>query len=67
LASRPWEHSTGPRTAEGKAKVAANGRRTQEGKHFRRAARRQLADLRGLIAGMGAARRQVTELLAKRT
>ena len=47
--------------------MAANGRRAQEGKHSRRAARRQLADLRGLIAGMGAARRQVTELLAKRT
>jgi len=25
LANRPWEHSTGPRTAEGKARSAANG------------------------------------------
>jgi hypothetical protein len=26
LRNRPWEHSTGPRTPEGKAKAAANGR-----------------------------------------
>jgi hypothetical protein len=25
LANRPWEHATGPRTAEGKARSAANG------------------------------------------
>jgi hypothetical protein len=47
--------------------VAANGRRAQESKHSRRAARRQLADLKGLVAGMVAARQRVAELLAKRT
>jgi hypothetical protein len=67
LASRPWEHSTGPRTPEGKAKVAANGKRAQEGKLSGRAVHRQLADLKVLVAGMAAARQQVAELLAKRT
>jgi hypothetical protein len=26
LAGRPWEHATGPRTPEGKARAAANGK-----------------------------------------
>ena len=31
LTNRPWEHSTGPRTPEGKARVAANGKARQKG------------------------------------
>src|SRR5437016_5180968 len=31
LEHRPWRFSTGPRTPEGKAKVAANGRKSQRG------------------------------------
>src|SRR5688572_30612704 len=27
LAHKPWKHSTGPRTAEGKRRVAGNGRK----------------------------------------
>ena len=47
LSNRPWENATGPRTAEGKARSAANGRRFQTGTHSRRERqrrrRRQLA------------------------
>jgi hypothetical protein len=46
--------------------VAANGGRAQEGKQSGRAARRQLADLKVLVAGMVAARQRVAELLARR-
>ena len=31
LDHRPWQHSTGPRTAAGKARSAANGRIRQKG------------------------------------
>jgi hypothetical protein len=31
LKNKPWEHSTGPRTKAGKAKVAANGKKRQRG------------------------------------
>ena len=31
IKNQPWRWSTGPRTPEGKAKVAANGRKHQKG------------------------------------
>ena len=44
LARRPWEHSTGPRTAEGKARMAENplthGRETAERRAWRQKALR---------------------------
>jgi hypothetical protein len=57
LASRPWLHSTGPRTAAGKARVARNGRGRLEGEPSARAVRRQLAALGNLATDMAALRR----------
>ena len=52
LANRPWEFSTGPRTPEGKARVALNGKARQKGPVSVRQLRAQLADLRGLVNEM---------------
>jgi len=52
---RPWEHSTGPKTAAGKAKAAANGKKRQTGPKSVREIRAEAADLRGLLAEMRAA------------
>jgi hypothetical protein len=45
LAGRPWTHSTGPKTAEGKTRAAANGRARQRGVH-------SIREVRGLLAGV---------------
>jgi len=45
LRNKPWRHATGPRTPEGKAKAAANGRRRQYGPVSVRELRAQLAKL----------------------
>ena len=42
LENRPWEKSTGPKTAEGKAKAAANGRARQRGQKSRRQIRKEV-------------------------
>jgi hypothetical protein len=54
---RPWQFATGPRTAAGKARVALNLQRGQDGEPSARAVRRQLAALAGLAAEMAALRR----------
>jgi hypothetical protein len=56
VASRPWLHSTGPKTVEGKARVALNGRGRQVGEPAARAVLRELASLTGLAADMAALR-----------
>lgn len=56
LANRPWQHSTGPRSVEGKARSAANGRTRQVGPYSRRQFQAQLAELRGLEREMRDAR-----------
>jgi hypothetical protein len=61
IAHRPWEHSTGPRTPEGKTKVAANGRSKQKGPESVRAAKRNVAALGQLLEAMTAARKALTE------
>jgi hypothetical protein len=53
LRDRPWEHSTGPRTPAGKAKAALNGTGRAKGV---RAARREVAALKGLFADLHRAR-----------
>ena len=50
--NRPWQHSTGPRTPEGKAQAAKNGKVRQLGPRSVREIRADLADLRGLIQAM---------------
>ena len=52
LKNQPWRFSTGPRTPEGKAKVAQNGRKRQQGAVSVRQLRAQVADLRRLAAEM---------------
>jgi hypothetical protein len=57
LVNRPWLHSTGPKTAEGKARVAENGRGRQAGEPSVRELRRELAAVGGLAAALAALRR----------
>ncbi len=58
--NRPWEHTTGPRTPEGKAKVALNGKKRQTGAVSRRELRNELCDIHVLLAGMAASRLKAT-------
>ena len=46
LKHRPWQHSTGPRTAEGKAKVALNAKKRQVEEVSVRGLRRELGDVK---------------------
>ena len=55
LVHRPWERSTGPRTAEGKARSARNGRLGREGLSIREL-RAELAGVFTLIHQMTASR-----------
>ena len=58
LKNRPWEKSTGPRTAEGKARSAANGQKgRQPGK--KRRIRASLADVNALMEEMARLRKLV--------
>ena len=57
--NQPWKHSTGPRTPEGKARSAQNARKRQLGPRSVRQLKRDLADLRGLLADMRANRQMV--------
>jgi hypothetical protein len=56
LANRPWRFSTGPRTAEGKARSAANGKVRQRGPVSVRELRAELAGFHDLAREMVAAR-----------
>ena len=60
LLHRPWTHSTGPRTPEGKLKVAANGRMHRKGETSARERRALMADVHALLNDMSALRRQAT-------
>jgi hypothetical protein len=66
LAGQPWRYSTGPRTPEGKARSAANGKLRQKGSMSVREVRASLAELKGIVGDMAAWRRLVAELLAGR-
>ena len=56
LKHQPWRFSTGPRTPEGKAKVALNGKRRQVGPKSVRELRAELSELATLLAGMASNR-----------
>jgi hypothetical protein len=49
VANRPWEHSTGPRTPEGKARSAANGKVRQKGPYSTREIQRLVEPYRQLL------------------
>ena len=57
MATRPWELTCGPRTAEGKARSARNGRARQKGEKSVRELRAELAGVFSLIHSMDATRR----------
>jgi hypothetical protein len=45
FATRPWRYSTGPKSPEGKARSAANGRSKQAGTRSMRDLKRELAEV----------------------
>ena len=56
LRNKPWLHSTGPRTPEGKARSSQNGRYRQTDDMSRREREAELREINGLLAGMAAGR-----------
>lgn len=52
LQHQPWRHSTGPRTAEGKAQSRSNGKRRQIGEISVRELRAEVADVDEVIREM---------------
>lgn len=56
IASQPWRFSTGPRSAEGKARVAQNGKCRQKGPRSVREIRATMAELRTMMSEMQVAR-----------
>jgi hypothetical protein len=63
LRNQPWRASTGPRTAAGKVKSAANGKRRQTSERSVRDVCRSLAEFTTLAHGLSQARRLIAELL----
>ncbi len=59
MATRPWELTCGPRTAEGKARSSQNGRVRQRGEKSVRELRAELADVFTLMNEMTEARRSL--------
>jgi hypothetical protein len=57
LKHQSWRFSTGPRTPEGKAKVALNGKKRQKGTMSVREIQAELAEANAALAGMAASRR----------
>jgi hypothetical protein len=61
LASQPWRHATGPRTREGKARAAQNGKVRQTGEMSTRELARELLELQQLLRDMAVTRRLAHE------
>jgi hypothetical protein len=64
LAFCPWKKSTGPRTVEGKAKSADNGRYRQEGEVSVRGVRAELAEGYELLREIREIRRSLEAYMA---
>lgn len=62
---QPWVDSTGPRSAEGKAKSAMNGRKTKRGYTGVRAMRREISAVKAMICQMQGTRAEVISVLSK--
>ena len=61
LVCQPWRQATGPRTPEGKARAAQNGKVRQTGALSTRALAVELADLQRLMRDMASTRKhQIT-------
>ena len=61
----PWLDSTGPRSVEGKAKVALNGRKTKRGYTGVREMQREISAVMAMICEMQVARAEVISALSK--
>lgn len=59
LREQPWRYSTGPRTANGKAAVARNGRMRMKGKTSVRERRAMVVEANSLISQMAMLRAKV--------
>ena len=62
MKNRPWQYAIGPRTAEGKARVAENGRYAQKGTLSRRQIAACLSEFDALACGLAELRRCITGL-----
>ena len=56
LRNKPWQYSTGPKTPEGKARSAQNGRYNQTCSIPREQRRREMAEIGDVVAGLVSAR-----------
>ena len=56
LRNKPWLRSTGPKTAEGKAQAALNGKTRQKGEYSVREKKRMVGVIKLLINRMSACR-----------
>ena len=56
LANQPWKSSTGPKSIEGKAASAANGKARQKGPQSVRELRAEMASIHDLVGQMQAMR-----------
>ena len=61
LQYQPWRHSTGPRTAEGKARIRASNVARRKGVLSIAAIRAELAEYRSLMGAMREARAMVLD------
>ena len=64
--NRPWKWSTGPRTAQGKAKAAANGKARQKGPVSVRELRDAVAEVRGMVENISSLRLAAARVVAQR-
>jgi len=60
LRNKPWQHSTGPRTPEGKARSGLNGRHLQVQPISKADIEREVAEVNQLLKGMAACRALVS-------
>ena len=67
LITQPWRHSTGPRTAEGKARSSQNGRSRQVGERSKRALQREIAAALELGGMLASARIAAAKVCAERS
>ena len=61
LKHKPWRFTTGPRTPEGKTKVALNGQKRQVGDISVRDLRQELGETNQALADLAAIRRQIED------
>lgn len=62
VANQPWQHSTGPRTAAGRARSALNGRIPKGGDISDKEIRLELTGMDAVIERLAEIRRQVEEI-----